>query len=93
MLPGRLQQFEGHVHDGALHLFVPGLTERISQREVGKKETGHPALFNDIPRGTDHHGGNLIFFEMPGYQTHGLVTDRSKGGKNYGIDAILPAEL
>jgi len=92
-LPRRLQQIKGHVHDRALHLFVPGLAKGISQWKVRKKETRHAAFLDNIPRRADNNGGNVVFFEMPGYQTHGLVTDRSNRRKNYGINAILFAKL
>ena len=53
----------------------------------------HSALLNDIPSRANNNSGNVIFFKIPGYQTHGLVTDGSKGRKYQGINAILFAKL
>jgi hypothetical protein len=61
---------------------VPRVATRISQWKICKKETSHSALLNDIPSRANNNSGDFIFFKMPDYQTHGLVTDRSKGRKN-----------
>ena len=92
-LPCRLQQIKRHVYDGALHLFIPGLAKRISQRKIRKKETRYTTFLNNIPGRADNNGGYVIFFEVPGDQTHGLVADRSKRRKDQGINAIRFAKL
>jgi len=92
-LPGPLQKIKGHIHDRALHLFIPGFAARVSQGKVCEKKARNAAFFYNIPGRPDNHRGDIIFFEMPGYQTHGLMADRSESWKNQGIHAILPAKL
>jgi hypothetical protein len=77
--PCPLQQIQGRPHDRALHLNVPWLSARISQREVSEDEASNAAFFDDITRRTHYYSGNTIFLKVPGNQTHGLMADRSEG--------------
>jgi len=91
--PGSLQHIQAHSHDRALHLGVPGLPARISQWEVGEHEPGDSAFLDDIAGRAHYHGGHTVLFEVPGDQTHGLVTDRSERREEHGFDTILTAPL
>jgi len=63
----------------ALHLNVPWLSARISQREVSEDEASNAAFLDDISRRAHDCSGYAIFFQAPGNQTHGLVANRSEG--------------
>jgi len=89
--PCPLQQIQGRSYDRALHLNVPGLSARISQWKVSEDETSNAAFLDDIPRRTHYYSGYTIFLQVPGNQTHGLVANRSEGGKKNGIDLVLLA--
>ena len=70
-----------------------GLAARVAEREVGKDKARHPALLDNIAGRAEDDRGNTVRFEMPGNQTHGLVTHRSQGDQQGNIDAILTAEV
>ncbi len=89
--PGALQQIQGRPHDRALHRSIPGLSTGVSEGEVRKHKTGDTAFLDNVARRAHDYGGNPIFFEMSGDQTHGLVANRSERRQKNGVDPILPA--
>ena len=89
--PGPRKRIESSSHYLALHLNVPWLSARISQREVSEDEASNAAFLDDIPRRAHDCSGYAIFFKVPGNQTHGLVANRSKRRKEHGVDTILLA--
>jgi hypothetical protein len=89
--PCPLQQVQGRSHDRTLHLNVPWLSARIAQWKVSEDEPSNAAFLDDITRRTHYYSGYTIFLQVPGNQTHGLVADRSEGGKKNGIDLVLLA--
>ena len=88
-----LKQVEGHADDGPLHVLISRLAARIAERKVGKDKARHPALLNDIARRAEDDRRNAVRFEMPGDQTHGLVTHRSQGDQQGNIDPVLTTEV
>ena len=88
-----LKQVEGHADDSPLHILISRLAARIAEREVGKDKARHPALLNNITGRAEDDRGNAVRFEMPGDQTHGLVTHRSQGDQQGNIDPILTTEV
>ena len=77
--PGAFQQIQSRSDDRTLHVNVPWLSARISQREVSEDETSNAAFLDDITRRTHYYSGYTIFLKVPGNQTHGLMADRSEG--------------
>ena len=88
-----LKQVEGHADDGPLHVRITRLAARITERKIGKDKTRHPALLNNIAGRAEDDRGNALRFEMPGDQTHGLVTHRSQGDQQGNIDPILATKV
>ena len=77
----RLQKIKGHSNNRSLHRRVVGLPARISKRKVAENKSGYTTLLNDIFCRPNHYRRDAICFEMPGYQTHGLMTHRSQRHK------------
>ena len=88
-----LKQVEGHADDGPLHILISRLAARIAERKVGKDKARHPALLNNITSRAEDDRRNAVRFEMPGDQTHGLVTYRSQGDQQGNIDPILATKV
>lgn len=88
-----LKQVEGHADDSPLHILISRLAARIAERKVGKDKARHPALLNNIAGRAEDDRGNAVRFEMPGDQTHGLVTHRSQGDQQGNIDPILATKV
>ncbi len=88
-----LKQVEGHADDGPLHVRVTRLAARIAERKVGKDKARYPALLNNIAGRAEDDRGNAVRFEMPGDQTHGLVTHRSQGDQQGNIAPILATKV
>ena len=88
-----LKQVEGHADDSPLHVLISRLAARITERKVGKDKARHPTLLNNIAGRAEDDRGNALRFEMPGDQTHGLVTHRSQGDQQGNIDAILTTKV
>ena len=59
------------------------------QGKIGEDKARHAAMLDDVARGPDHDSRNAIGFEVPGYQTHGLVADRSERREECGLGAVL----
>jgi hypothetical protein len=85
------KRIESSSHYLALHLNVPWLSARISQREVSEDEASNAAFLDDISCRAHDCSGYAIFFKVPGNQTHGLVANRSKRRKEQGVDTVLLA--
>ena len=88
-----LKQVEGHADDSPLHVLVVGPAARITERKVGKDKARHPTLLDNIAGRAEDDRGNAVRFEMPGNQTHGLVTYRSQGDQQGNIDPVLTTEV
>ena len=82
---------ERDVENGALLLYIKGVTAGIAQREVGEDEPGHAHVFHNVLRAPDDDGRNAVCFQVPGDQTHGLVADGSDTGYDRDINTVLPA--
>jgi hypothetical protein len=91
--PGAIQQKKGTFQDRTLHFRVPRLSAGIPQWKVREYETGNATFFNYVFSATHDHCGDTIGLQMPRYQTHGLVTNRSKRRKKHGVDTVLTAPL
>ena len=76
-----MQKRKPEADDRRLHVAVPWVSTRVAKRKVGEQETWHAAVFDDVFCRTDNNCRNAVFLKMPGDQTHGLVTDRSKSCK------------
>ncbi len=72
-------QLEGDPNNRPLHSGIPGFPAGIAQGKVRKHKAGNPAFFHDVAGGTHDDGGNAVFLQVPGNQTHGLVAHRSEG--------------
>lgn len=53
--------------------------------------TGNTAVLNDINSSSYYNSGNSIGFQVPGNQTHGLMTNWSQGHENGHIHLVLLA--
>ena len=91
--PSAIQQKKGTFQDRTLYVNVPRLSARIPQWKVRKHEAGNSAFLDYVSRATHDHCRYTIGLQMSRYQTHGLVTNRSKRRKKRSIDAVLTAPL
>lgn len=91
--PGPLEQIEGRIHNGALHDPVARFPARIAEGKIDKEKTGDTALLDNVARRSHHHRCNAIVLQMPGYQTHGLMAHRSKGGKEHRVHIVFLCPL
>ena len=73
----------------ALHYGVKGSAAGIPERKIGEHKTRNATRFDNVTRASENHRGNAMGFQMPGNQTHGLVTDGSNGGKHGNIHLVL----
>ena len=83
---GGLQQTERLLQHLALLGHVPRLAAGCAEREVDEQQARHGRGFDDVAGRGDHHGGNSVGFEVPGYQTHGLMADGSNWDQQGDID-------
>ena len=63
--------------DAALRFIVVGLAAGVAEWKVAEGEPRHAALLNDVAGTAQEDRWDTVRFEVPGDQTHGLVTDRS----------------
>ena len=72
-----------------LLIAVTGFTAGVAEWEIHVQIAGYTAGFDNIKGRANNRGRNAIGFQMSGYQTHGLVTDRSQRNKQRQIYLIL----
>ena len=82
------EQMQGHAYNLMLHFYVVGLATGVAKWKVGENEARHATLFDDVAGGADDDGGDAVGFQVTGGQTHGLMTNRSHGKEQDGIDFI-----
>ena len=87
------KQLQGLADNGPLHVSLPGFSAGIPQREVGKEESGHTAVFDDIDGGSQDHGGYAVGLQKSCDQTHGLVTDGSQRDQQGNVDLVFLTHL
>jgi len=78
------------LHDTLLFFGITRMTKGIAERQVRKEITGNTAVFDDVDRGTDDHGGNTVLFEVSRGQTHGLMADGSERHEQGNVCAVFP---
>ena len=81
------------LQNAALRLVVKRLAAGVAEWEVTEHEPRHATLLDDVAGGADDDGRDAVRFEVPGYQTHGLVADRSDTDQDRGVDLCLTHPL
>ena len=76
--------------DRCLHIGIPRVTAGIAQRKIDKKKPCDTAVLHNIERRANDYSRDAVRLEMPGDQTHGLVTDWSERGEQGRIGLVLP---
>ena len=61
---------------------------RMTQRVVQKHGARRASRFNDVERARHAQGRGTVRFEVPGYQTHGLMADGSHRDKEHSVDRL-----
>ena len=63
-------------------------SRRVAPRKIAEQEARRARKFDDVLGATDNNGGDAVLLQMPGRQTHGLMTYRSIRDENCGVDTI-----
>ena len=61
---------------------------RMTQRVVQKHGARRASCFDDVERARHAQGRGTVRFEVPGYQTHGLMADGSRRDQQGRIDLL-----
>ena len=80
---------ESPAHDVTLHGCVPGFSTRVAERKIEKGKTWYTTFFDDVPARAENDRRNARLFKVSGNQTHGLMTDGSKGYEQSGVYLVL----
>ena len=72
-----LEQAKRSPCDFTLHILAPRMAARVPERKIAEHEARNPAVLDHVERGADDDRRKPILFQVPRYQTHGLVADRS----------------
>ena len=88
-----IEQLDSLSNTGQLHAAVAGFATGVAEWEIHVQIAGYTARFDNIKGRANNRGRNAIGFQMPGYQTHGLVTDRSQRYQQRQIYLILLAQF
>jgi hypothetical protein len=79
---------ERQLDDRPLCLEIIGRPAWIPEGDVDEQESRHPGLGHDVVGAPDDQGRDARLFQVPRYQTHGLVTDRSQRNEKYQPDTV-----
>jgi hypothetical protein len=76
---GSDKNLQGILQDSHLGLYVMRLAALVPQRKIHEDRSRgfHPS--HHVPTGSDINGGNPALLDSPGYQSHGLMVQRSGG--------------
>jgi hypothetical protein len=87
------KKVERDANDRALHHWIIRLATGIAERKVREHETRHAALLDYVARGADDDRRNSVGLEVPGNQTHGLMTDRSERHQQRNVDIVSATKI